>query len=700
MKKALKIVLISLVSLILVVMIAGYVILTHIDLNAYKETITKLVYNATGRQLTFGEAQIKPSFSPTIEIRDASLSNAAWAKQPEMVKVETVDLSFAVLPLLAQKYVISNFVIQNAVINLEESKTNGANWEFTAPVTEESTETTAASWQLINSATAAESDSSLAMLSSVVIKKISLENITINYTDKSNKTESYAIQELDLAENDDDNIDFRFNVNDGLYQGTGMFGAFKKLSSSKGYPVQASVDVMGIKVDADATLFDALSNDLRFEGVVKASGFMGKTSTYNESAEVALNGNLKQIVADIRSISVAGNVITGNVNANLENTVPEIKATLASDKIDLASFESKQKQAAFQLINAAEATTLAPAEVIPYAVLSSVNADAEVNVAKIVSGKSTLVSDLTLLATVQNGTANVKISQGKIGQGTIKADATLRAKNKSLVFKANLNKVNVAEVLKALNAESSSFSIVSGSLTDVVIDLTGTGNTYAALVDSLDGQVIVIMDESKLHIGNMSVLKGNILTQLLNTLKLTKENDDLSLKCAVVRADLKSGKATFPSGIVVNADKFTVVADGTINLNNDKISLSVKPFAGKLTDTNIAKALSSLIKLGGTLQEPSIGVDSANALKTIVGVTTAGPVYLGAQMLLENDGSPCYTALAGTAYESRFPKPENVVNDTTEDVGNLLDTSVGSVKDTTKGLLNLISGKKTDDSSK
>jgi hypothetical protein len=301
---------------------------------------------------------------------------------------------------------------------------------------------------------------------------------------------------------------------------------------------------------------------------------------------------------------------------------------------------------------------------------------------------------------VQNGTANVKISQGKIGQGTIKADATLRAKNKSLVFKANLNKVNVAEVLKALNAESSSFSIVSGSLTDVVIDLTGTGNTYAALVDSLDGQVIVIMDESKLHIGNMSVVKGNILTQLLNTLKLTKENDDLSLKCAVVRADLKSGKATFPSGIVVNADKFTVVADGTINLNNDKISLSVKPFAGKLTDTNIAKALSSLIKLGGTLQEPSIGVDSANALKTIVGVTTAGPVYLGAQMLLENDGSPCYTALAGTAYESRFPKPENVVNDTTEDVGKLLDTSVGSVKDTTKGLLNLISGKKTDDSSK
>ncbi len=142
----------------------------------------------------------------------------------------------------------------------------------------------------------------------------------------------------------------------------------------------------------------------------------------------------------------------------------------------------------------------------------------------------------------------------------------------------------------------------------------------------------------------------------------------------------------------MNADKFTLVANGNVNLKNDKISVSIKPFAGKLTDTNIAKALSSLVKLTGTIQNPKIGIDSANAVKTIVGVTTGGPVYLGAQMLLENDGSPCYTALQGTGYETMFPKPENVIQSTTGDVGQILDDSVGVVKDTTKGLLNLLSG--------
>ena len=129
-----------------------------------------------------------------------------------------------------------------------------------------------------------------------------------------------------------------------------------------------------------------------------------------------------------------------------------------------------------------------------------------------------------------------------------------------------------------------------------------------------------------------------------------------------------------------------------LNLKKDELNLSFKPFAGKLTDTNLAKVLSSLVKLTGTIQKPKIRVDSANAIKTIVGVTTTGPVYLGSQMLLENDGSPCYTALQGTGLESRFPKPENVVTQTTNDVGQIFDDSVGAVKDTTKGIIDILSG--------
>ena len=61
-------------------------------------------------------------------------------------------------------------------------------------------------------------------------------------------------------------------------------------------------------------------------------------------------------------------------------------------------------------------------------------------------------------------------------------------------------------------------------------------------------------------------------------------------------------------------------------------------------------------------------------------------------MLVESDGSPCYTALKGTGHETRFPEPKNVVHSTGEDVGKILNDSVDSVKGATKEIMNLLSG--------
>ncbi|MBO5038158.1 MAG: AsmA family protein [Alphaproteobacteria bacterium] len=705
MKKALKIIFITAVCLCLVIIIGGYIALTQVDFNRYKGMIETTVYNATGRKLALGDVAVKPSFNPVIEIKDVSFANATWANNPVMAKAQSVDLGVAVLPLLKKNIVIDTFKINNAEVNLEERADGMANWEFDVPgkTEEENKEVeTSFKFELIKSAEAVEIDVEKAaggnkevadMLSSIVVKQLAFDNVIINYQDKSGKSQTYDIESLKLDENRDKNVDFSFNVNKGLYSGQGMLGALSRLQSSEGYPVKADVNVMGINVGVDMKLFDVLS-DIRFDGNVTAKGFMGKNSGYGESADVSVKGDLKKVEAVINSFVLSGNKITGKAQADLAGNVPNIQAALNSDKIDIKSFEEKAQTAfGLSLIKSAQATSLVPQEKIDFEALGMVNANVDVNVAQVTSGQAVLVKNLVLNATVNNKTAVVKVLKGQIAQGTIKADATLNGNNRSLGVNAAVNGLNLAELMKTLNADTSSFNFISGSVTDLYVNLNGTGNTYAEVVEGLNGQIVGIVDKSELHLGNIGMMKGNIVSQLFNTLNITKGNDDLNLKCAVVRADVANGLAKFPSGVVLNADKFTIVANGDVNLKNDKISFSVKPFAGKLTDTNIAKALSSLVKLTGTIQSPSIGVDSANAIKTIVGVTTSGPVYLGAQMLLENDGSPCYTALAGTGYESRFPKPENVAKTTSEDVGKILDDSVGVVKDTTKGLFNLLTGK-------
>ena len=700
MKKLLKFILISVVSVCVLVVAAGYILLTQIDFNAYKNSIIKIVYEKTGRQLTMDNIQLKPSFNPIVEVQKVTFSNAEWAKNPEMVSAQSIELGFALLPLFHKKIEIDTFTVHDAVVNLEMNSQGKANWEFSDNQSSEVKKQVQSNWSLIKTAYADDTLTTNVpvsgeefLLSELVVRNLLLDNVQINYTDTAQTVQSYKINNLKLTEADLNNINFDFNVNDGLYTGTGIAGGFSKLEDVNGYPVQGQFDVMGIQATTDVLLYDLMGGDIRFKGNVSAQGFLGKNSGYNESVNANIEGNLKKIKADIQSLMFAGNQIKGTVSVDLNQQVPAIRANLNSDKIDLASFTKKtQSMAAFSLVKEAKATTLVPNEVIPYQYLSDVDAKADVYIGLLSNANVELAKDLTLQAEVVKGILNVKLTKGMIFNGDATAAFNVNASQKSVLFKMDVKRLNLKQALAAAGDIKAALDFRSGSETDIVVNLIGQGDTFAEVVDTLNGHFITIMEQSQLHIGNIGLLKGNIISQLLDTLRITKGNDDLNLRCAVVRADLKDGKAQIPNGITINADKFTIVATGDVNLKKDELNLSFKPFAGKLTDTNLAKVLSSLVKLTGTIQKPKIRVDSANAIKTIVGVTTTGPVYLGSQMLLENDGSPCYTALQGTGLESRFPKPENVVTQTTNDVGQIFDDSVGAVKDTTKGIIDILSG--------
>lgn len=689
MLRFLKIVFVTVFSLILIVAIAGFVLISQVDFNQYKGTIIKMVDKSLGRKLTLGDIKVKASITPMIEIRDVSLSNASWAKDEKMISAKSVDVGMALIPLISKNFVISAFRVNDAVINLEETSDGKNNWTFAVDKEALNSVKTTKNFEIIKSANASDD---MGFLSSVTIKEVLLNGVKINYTDKLGKKQSYNINNLKLDENKDKNIDFAFDVNDGEYKGNGVVGAMGLLSSNSGYPIDAKLNVQGIDIATKLILNNVLG-DISFKGNVNVSGFMGKNSGYNEFINVDIDGDLKKIKANIKELNIAKNVIKGELSCDLSDKTPDVKGKINSDKIDIALFKKKQKVAIVDIfVKDAMASDLVSNMPIPYEYLGMVNANVDVAIAKIVNKDELIGQDLLFNINTKNGEAQFKVLKGVISEGEVKGDFKLGATDKKMSAYASIEGIKLVELFKALELQTEVFNIIDNSGADFYLNVGGSGETYAGLVNDLNGNMSLIVNKTQMHLGNIGILKGNVISQLLNTIKVTKGNDDLDMSCAVVRADFKNGEMIFPNGIVVNADKFTIVADGDINLKNDKLNISVKPFAGRITDTNIAKALSSLVRLTGTISEPKIGIDGANAIKTIVGVTTAGPVYLGAQMLLENDGSPCYTALEGTGYESKFPKPKNVVSTTSEDVGKILNDSMGSVKDTTKNLINLLSG--------
>ena len=188
-----------------------------------------------------------------------------------------------------------------------------------------------------------------------------------------------------------------------------------------------------------------------------------------------------------------------------------------------------------------------------------------------------------------------------------------------------------------------------------------------------------------MKISSLDKLRGNIIVQILDKLQLKIGNSDMNLKCAVMRGDVAGGKVTYPKGIVVDAKDFYLVADGTINLNNDKINLSLQPFSGNITDTNISSILGSLLKINGTFQNPKVGINEKQTATAVVGAIATAGMYNVGDMMLSADGSPCHTALKGTEYANYFPEVKGVRNTVSDQYNNTKD----AVKNLGKNIKNL-----------
>jgi hypothetical protein len=98
------------------------------------------------------------------------------------------------------------------------------------------------------------------------------------------------------------------------------------------------------------------------------------------------------------------------------------------------------------------------------------------------------------------------------------------------------------------------------------------------VVENLAGQAIVIVGESEIQVGTLKYLRGDFISQILSAMKLKQNDKKLDLNCLVVRTDIIDGKASFPKGVAFKSNKITIVSDGYVNLKNDAIDLSIKPF--------------------------------------------------------------------------------------------------------------------------
>lgn len=698
MKRLVKILGTVIFSLIIIIAIGGYLFVRNFDLNQYKSYVEDIVDKQLGRKLAInGNASVGISLIPTLVVEDVELSNAEWASQPQMAKIRRLEIKLSLLPLLHKQLVIDNVALIAPEVYLETSADGKNNWDFGNAASQATVKTAVQNQKAayVANQSAVKQNPATALLAGFAAKNVVVTDGLLQYADaKSGKTTQVAINAFRLAEesmNDDIKASFDVVFDGQTIKGKTVLGSLNALfNSEEPYPFDITATAYGIDLTALGTARDLFGSPT-YAAEINVYNPAGNMNAPETTLKTSVVGTLENIEANIAALNIVNNLITGTVKADISGRIPSIDAVLASDKINLQNFSTNNNLAIEQsfLIGTAEASPLVPETKIPYDVLKQVNARLNLNVSKLIVNPGMTAENVSVKADLQNGILNVNPLRLNFGGGDIAGTLVVNADTQSLKLDATSSNIllqNLHEEFQA--AGPGDFGVLSGGNTDIKISLSGRGDTYRQLVQSLNGQVIGIVNESVVQTGSVSFLTGNFVSQLLNMMPFMKDgNKKLALNCAVVRADLGGGKAVFPKGIALQSDILKLVSNGSINLVNDKIDFDVRPSAGKIVDTNAVQALSSFIKIKGTLEDPKITLDDKAALKSVVGVALSGPAYLGST-LINVDPAPCYTALLGTTYQNKFPAPtaaEKAATDVYNGADEAVDDSVKAVKDTVKG---------------
>ena len=690
MKKFLKVLLI-LICIPVVVLLVAFGFLKFADLNKYKPQIEALALKYANTKIVInGDLDIGVSLKPSIEMNNVEVY---MPQQPDekLANIGTALVQISILPLFNKEIMIDTLQTADTKIFYGDAKDD---------------------YVQINELIA-EMDSYDTPIN--LIYDTSVSGIDINGTAtlsslKDLKTTNFDQSQIVLMTNAMGyKIDFSGWIND-ISTNTNIDGdydvKYKNSALSGHLNIDLSGEVPSLKLDVNSNKInvpDWTAPKVASSGWLISSAhaeeyIAGTQIPYNYlkmvNADISLN--IKKVVVDkdinvdnlqadvnlqngvfkanIKNAETMGAKVNGQVSLDSPKSLPYLKLNVNSSYIDLQKLtgstdsQPAKKNAdnrSWSLISTAQASELVANTPIPYQYFKMLNADVGINVKKLRVDSEITLEDIIVAAALKNSVFKADIKSLKAGDGSVSGNVSVNAKDQTASANIKAENVILQKLISSYaNADNPYLYIQSGGVTNALINVTTSGQNTDAYLANLNGQIIFLVDQSKVRIKSLDRLKGNIIVQILDNLKLNITKQDMKMKCAVMRADISSGVAKFPKGIAFDANDFYIVADGRLNLQNDSLNLSLQPFSGKITDVNISSILGSLLKIKGTITNPKISLNQTETAKSVIGAIASAGMYNVGDMMLSADSAPCYTALSGTVYANHFPAPEKTVTNT------------------------------------
>lgn len=662
-------------GLLILIVIAAVGFALTFNPNDYKDDIITLFKENTDRQLSI-PGDISLSLFPWIglELGKIEISNAkGFGKQP-FAKMSHMQVRAKFWPLLAQRLEADTIVIEGLKLNLAKNKHGISNWDdLIKDKSQAKAETTAQS----PSKTKKEKTSAKNILAAVALNGLEIKDAQFNWHDQQQKQKvtikgvqlsigklkpetkipfniQFHLQEksLDAKINFSSNILFSSNLQQFSFYETQLTSDLKLAALKKPLSPQFNSALMQLNLEKQTFNTKKLSlseSSLKLQTKIAAkqlftqpyinsqitlSPFNPRTLTdklsitlpdmsdkkalTRLSAQINIKGSLEKFDLTNIELSLDDTNIVGN--AKLKPMPGSSVVNLVVDNIDLDRYLPKPVPANKESKTSKNKSKVAEAAIMPVALLSLVNVNADFKIKKL-RIKKTHWNNLHLVAHSKNGLLQIKPLTLQGYDAKIQSDFKIKKVKNNAILSGNINIQNIkaGELLNDLTGKDK----LKGR-TSITASFNTSGIKLSQLKQNLNGNF-------KLKLQN-GTLKGFDLHHQQKVLKakLKRQAIPVTPKPEETKIANLSATAIIKKGILSNKDLRAatplsrITGRGTVNLVKEQLHYTASVKFTSSTDIKAntpyekMKAIPLDIYIRGTFDKPSIKADFSKALNQLV----------------------------------------------------------------------------------
>ncbi|ROP76909.1 hypothetical protein EDF74_2570 [Stenotrophomonas rhizophila] len=585
---------------ILVFLFAALLILIALwDWNWFKGPVERAVQAKTGREFHIhGDLDVDLGRVTTVRGDGLTFANATWAKQPQMATADRVEIDLRVSPLLRGQVRIPEIRLIRPDLLLETApeKNQPGNWDFLGP---------------------SDGDPP-------VLQRLLVDDGRLQFQDAAGRTD--VMVSLDSGKpRDKDSGPPLLVKGKGRWQGNpfsleGNTESPLELTNT-GHPFRIHLD--GRAGNTHAIASGTLTNPFQlrvFDLELMLSGqdmedlypligvAMPSTPPYR------LKGQLKRDNAIWRYENFTGTAgdsdLGGTAQIDVSGDRPFLKADLVSKRLDfddLAGFiGAPPKTGAGESANAeqkAQAAALATrAKVLPDTPynLSKLRAmDADVRwKAQRINSPTLPLDDMDAHLKLNDGLLRLEPLNFGVAGGDIRSTIRMDARKQAIStqLQATIRKVQLGKLFPDAKLAEQASGGISGD-----INLTGQGNSVAAMLGSSDGAVALGIGRG--HVGNLIMELAGL--DVAESVKFLFTGDkQIPLRCAWGDFGVANGVMQSRS-LAFDTTDTLILGEGKVDLKQEQLDLLLRP---RPKDMSIL-ALRSPLRIGGTFKDPSFRPD-------------------------------------------------------------------------------------------